>query len=293
MTNPLPVSEIQLIPIEAINIVNPRVRNKRIFKEIVTSIAEVGLKRPITVIRRNLSASPHYDLVCGQGRLEAFEVLGQHEIPAHVIETDLKSGLLMSLVENLARRQHRAIDLLHDIAGMKRRGHSAEEIVRMTGLSLEYVQGVTRLIEAGEDRLLKAVEAGQIPVSVAVQIADAEDADTQRVLQQAYESKLLRGRKFLAAKRLVTQRRRTKKLDSPKRSKPKSVDALLKTYREDTDKKRLLVSKAEAARDRLIFVTEALRKLFADENFRTLLRAESLDSLPKSLADRLELAHRG
>ena len=29
----------------------------------------------------------------------------------------------MSLVENLARRQHRAIDLLHDIQGLKKRGY--------------------------------------------------------------------------------------------------------------------------------------------------------------------------
>ena len=42
--------------------------------------------------------------------------------------SDKEDGLVMSLVENIARRQHRAIDLLHDIEGMKRRGHSEEQI---------------------------------------------------------------------------------------------------------------------------------------------------------------------
>ena len=67
-----------------------------------------------------------------------------------------------------------------------------------------------------------------------------------------------------------------------------SSEALLRAYREDADKKRHLVRKADATRERLIFVTEALRKLFADENFVTLLRAEGLESLPRNLAERLQ-----
>jgi ParB family chromosome partitioning protein len=196
----------------------------------------------------------------------------------------------MSLVENCARRQHRAIDLLHDIEGLKRRGYKESEIARKTNLSLEYVRGVIRLLEKGEHRLLRAVESGQIPVSVAVEIAEADDAGIQRALQQAYEKNVLRGRKLLMAKRVVEQRRlRGKGLRTniPKRTSTISANALLRAYREDTDKKKLLIRKAEATRDRLIFVTEAMRKLLADENLVTLLRAEGLDTLPRNLADRL------
>ncbi len=113
---------------------NPRVRNKKIFKEIVDNIAELGLKRPITVTRRDQADGPRYDLVCGQGRLEAYQALGQREIPALVIDADSEDCLVMSLVENLARRQHRAIDLLHDIQGLKRRGYTEDEIAQKTGL---------------------------------------------------------------------------------------------------------------------------------------------------------------
>ena len=38
-----------------------------------------------------------------------------------------------------------------------------------------------------------------------------------------------------------------------------------------------------------LFVIEALRNLFADENFVNLLRAEGLESLPAPLADRINL----
>ena len=69
---------VELIPIERITVINPRVRNKKIFKEIVENIAEIGLKRPITVTRRDDADGPRYALVCGQGRLEAYQALGQH-----------------------------------------------------------------------------------------------------------------------------------------------------------------------------------------------------------------------
>jgi hypothetical protein len=58
---------------------------------------------------------PHYGLVCGQGQLEACTLLGQREIPAIVIAAAEAECLMMSLVENRARHQHRAIDLLQDI----------------------------------------------------------------------------------------------------------------------------------------------------------------------------------
>jgi ParB family chromosome partitioning protein len=139
--------------------------------------------------------------------------------------------------------------------------------------------------------LLRAVEAGQIPVSVAVEIAESDDEGVQRVLQQAYEKNVLRGRKFLAVKRLIERRRRMgRRLRTPdqRRDRTLSLNGLLRTYQEDTDKKRLLVRKADATRDRLIFVVEALRKLVADEHFVTLLRAEGLDTLPRNIGDRLQ-----
>jgi ParB family chromosome partitioning protein len=285
------VTRVELIPIERIALVSPRVRNRKIFKEIVANIAEIGLKRPITVARRTGQEGHRYDLVCGQGRLEAYRTLGQKEIPALVIDADEEDCMVMSLVENLARRQHRAIDLLHDIQGLKERGYDEADIAGKTGLTLEYVRGVTRLLEKGEHRLLRAVESGFIPVSTAVNIASADDAGVQQVLQQAYEDKVLRGRRLMMAKRIVEQRRRRGKglrSDRPAPGQPPITStSLIRAYKEDADKKRLLIRKAEIARDRLVFVSQALLNLLKDENFTTLLRAEGLETMPKNLAERL------
>jgi ParB family chromosome partitioning protein len=200
--------------------------------------------------------------------------------------------MVMSLVENLARRQHRAIDLLHDIQGLKRRGYSDTAISRKTGLNITYVRGVIRLLEKSEYRLLRAVEAGQIPVSIAVEIAGASDEETQIVLQQAYENNLLRGQKLVAVKRLIEQRRRRGKglqVNGRRREQTLSSNSLIRAYREDVDRKRLLIRKAETTRNRLIFVTEAVRKLLDDENFVTLMRAEGFDTIPKNLATRIQV----
>jgi ParB family chromosome partitioning protein len=290
MDEEIAVSQVELIPVDDVTVLNPRVRNQKVFQEIVASIADVGLKRPITVTRRDGPNGPRYDLVCGQGRLEAFQQLGQREIPAFVIDADPKTCLVKSLVENCARRQHRALDLVHDIGRLKKQGYSDAEVARKIGRSHEYVRGVARLLQQDEHRLLRAVEAGQIPVSVAVDISSADDEGMQEALQHAYENNTLRGRKLLVAKRLVESRRRRGKglSNAPTAKSRLSSDALVKAYQEDTDRKRLLIRKADATRNRLIFISHAMRELLHDDEFADLLKAEGLDTVPKKLAVRME-----
>lgn len=284
------VQNVELIPLDEINILNPRMRSRRVFGEIVDNISAIGLKRPITVTRSKSGAGAKFDLVCGQGRLEACRALGHTEVPALVVDADEEDCLVASLVENCARRQHRAIDLLQDIGGMKQRGHSISDIARKTGLSYEYVYGVSHLLENGEERLLRAVESGLIPISVAMTIAQAEDHEVQAALQAAYENKLLRGRKLLAVRRLIeTRRRRGKGLRSAvgRRARPMSTEALMRAYHEDAEKKRALIRRSEAAKARLAFVTEALRTLIDDEGFFAILEEEGLATLPENLGARI------
>ena len=208
MTTARPAQTIEWISLDRIIVVNPRNRNPKAFKEIVDNIAQIGLKRPITVTRRIDAEGPFYDLVCGQGRLEAYRNLGEAEVPALVVAIDAQDCLISSLVENCARKKHSALDLLQDIGRMRRRGDAVADIARKTGLSAEYVYGVAHLLEKGQQRLLRSVESGAIPVSVAIEIAEADDEEVQGALQSAYEKGLLRGRKLIAAKRLIEARRR-------------------------------------------------------------------------------------
>ncbi len=85
-------SVVQMIPLEKIEVVNPRDRGAKKFDQIMNNIAHLGLKKPITVTPKHAdSPDGHFYLVCGQGRLEAYQALGQTEIPAIVVRTTANS----------------------------------------------------------------------------------------------------------------------------------------------------------------------------------------------------------
>jgi ParB family transcriptional regulator, chromosome partitioning protein len=287
-----PAQRVEMIPIDRITVVNPRLRNKKTFKGIVENIAEIGLKRPITVTSRQGADGPLYDLVCGQGRLEAFRELGQAEVPALIVAADTEDCMVASLVENCARRQHQAVDLLQDIVGMRQRGYSDTEISDKTGLSANYVYSVGKLLERGERRLVAAVEAGYLPISVALEICEADDQGVQAALHKAYEEKLLRGRSLIAARRLVEVRKRSGKASKLRgmveNSSAATPEGLVKAFQEDTERKRMMIRKTEATRNRLVFIVEALSQLSNDESFIALLEDEGLESMPNRLAERIQ-----
>ena len=286
---------VQMIPIDQINVLNPRSRNKIVFQSIVSNISNIGLKRPITVARREEPADGKpYDLVCGQGRLEAFVALGQAEIPAIVKEASKEDCFLMSLVENIARRQLRPLELLREISSLKSRGYSTGDIAKKIDVHKSYVGGIAHLLKNGEERLISAVERGRIPLSVAMQISNADEDGIQRALCQAYEDKSLRGRKLLAVRRIIEVRKANGKSSNQgvrrKSDRLQSADALVRVYRREADRQKLLIKKSQLTEHRLLLIISALKNLFRDENFITLLRAEGLDTLPAPLAEKIQFA---
>lgn len=284
--------KVRMIPVSQINILNPRARGKKKFAQIVANIANLGLKKPITVSHvSGRNGDARYDLVCGQGRLEAYIELGQTEIPAIIVEGTKEELLLMSLAENLARRQHTSVELVREISAMKERGYSHTEIARKTDLDVTYVKGVLQLLAKGEERLLQAVEKSQIPLYIAITIATSDDKSVQRALQEAYERNDLRGKSLSRARRLIENRRTKgkKPRSSPREtlSPPVSTEELLKTFQNETLKQKMTIQKAKICETRLLFAVSALKQLFHDDHFRTLLRAEHLDTLPQYLAEQL------
>jgi ParB family chromosome partitioning protein len=286
---------VREIALDRIEILNARERNQKIFKEMVASIKALGLKKPITVASRNEGGEERYVLVCGQGRVEAFHALGQKKIPALVIEASDEDAFVMSLVENIARRNPQPRELLQTIRDLEQRGYDAPTIARKTALEQTWVRGILQLLAKGEHRLISAVETGRIPLATAIAIVKAGDDDgqIQEVLQAAYESGVLRGKKLITARRLVEKRRHLGKSferaggPSPPRL---SSSALVRAYNQEVERQKLVIRKADMVQNRLAFISAALSHMLADENFVNLLRAEGLDTLPKSLDERIRRA---
>ena len=299
---------VTLVPVARIEVLNSRDRNMRVFEEIVESIQLIGLKKPITVAERpGEDGQPKYVLVCGEGRLNAFRILGETHIPALVVDVSDEDAFIMSLAENIARRGYRPLEILADIELLRNRGYSADVIIQKTGLSPKYVRDIVFLLEQGEERLIEGVQRGSIPLTTALEIARASANDPNNanangegqgegggsnlgdLLQEAYENGQLKGRQIIEAKRLIEKRQQLGP-SSPNAAQikpPTSSYSLVRTYQKEVERQRKMVLKAEHAHQRLLLVVQGLKKLFADENFVTLLRAEGLDTLPKYLAERI------
>ncbi|MFM0374380.1 ParB/RepB/Spo0J family partition protein [Paraburkholderia aspalathi] len=285
--------EVRMIPIDQIEVINPRERNNRVFNEIVGNIRAIGLKKPIKVTpRATADGVEKYLLVCGEGRLKAFRSLGETTIPAMVVNVSDEDAFIMSLAENIARRQCRPLELLAGIRQLQDQGYTSKVIAEKTGLTQSYVQGILMLLHHGEERLVIAVEKGRIPLNAALSIVSAGDDDTamQAALQEAYESGRLRGKQLMDARRII-ERRKTLGRSAARNMSGKLADvttsSLVRTYQHEVERQKSMVRKAEFAQQRLMFVVGALRQIFADENFVNLLRAEGLATLPKYLAERV------
>ncbi|ABD24974.1 ParB family protein [Novosphingobium aromaticivorans DSM 12444] len=285
---------IEMIPISRITVLNPRARNKRQHREIVNNIEKIGLKRPITVSRRQGPSGARYDLVCGEGRLEAFQMLGQTEIPAVVIEASESECLVMSLVENIARRVQRPIDIMNEIGSLRRRGYTEAQISQKIGVTSSWVSMIATLLERGEERLLAAVETGLIPISLAMEISRAETEGAQGLLLDAYETGNLRGKKLASVRRLLEMRMRGRsklmpacKLGRKVTNRKLTASDLMQVYQREAEKQRLLVKKSDFTQTRLLFIVEAIKNLLGDDGFVALLRAEGLETMPRALAMRI------
>jgi ParB family chromosome partitioning protein len=284
---------IQMIAVDMIRIANPRARNRAKFAEIQNNIGAIGLKRPITV-RPRPDFKGEYDLVCGQGRYEACVALNQTHVAARVVDVSAEDAHVMSLVENIARVPRGSLDMAKRVVALQERGHTPVQIAKKVGFSETYTRALLQLFAQGEDRLVTAVLNGELPIGVATEIAKAEDKDLQRCLTEAYERKELRGRALKRARDLIEARSsggkrvrgkgpRTK----TKRSRALSADELVRNYKKETQRQELTVKKARVCEHQLVFLTGALRDLLKDETFVEMLRAESLDKMPESLAIRL------
>ncbi len=283
---------VQLIPVDKIHVLNPRKRDPKRFAQLVASIAHLGLKRPIVVsCRAEIVGDTEYDLICGQGRLEAFIQLEQTAIPAIVENRSREERLLRSLVENCARRTARMLEMVKQIGVLRDRGYNNSEIARKVDLDDSTISVALKLLDQGEERLLQAVESGRIPWSVAAIIATSSDKQVQKALTQAYDDHGLRGKPLLRAIRLVEQRRAYGKHigRGPQRaSEPVTPEGIVRAFEQESKRQRLVIRKAELCDTRLLFIANALKSLLADENFRNLLRAERLDTLPAHLAEQIE-----
>lgn len=290
---PLSSSEkITLIPADRLRVLNPRTRNPVFFSQLVESIAVVGLKRPISVAYGGKDdGGEWYEVLCGQGRLEALMHLGETMIPCCLFDAPEVDRFLISLTENIARRRHTTEELLNGIHVLRSRGYSSEQIGRKINLDPSYIRGILHLLENGEQRLLHAVEQRVVPIWLAVEISRASNDDVQKALLDAYEQGTLKGEQLLRVRKLISKRQAIGKTFYAKptvaRGDKPTPQKLLRIYKTEVRRQQLNIQKARIHEERLLLITSAMRRFLSDEHFRTLLRAEHFSDIPEVIARRI------
>lgn len=284
--------KITLISADRLRVLNPRTRSAFFFAQLVESISMVGLKRPISVAHGGQDQDGEwYEVLCGQGRLEALKHLGETMIPCCVFDAPQVDRFLISLTENIARRRHTTEELLSGIQVLRAKGYNNDQIAQKTNLDYSYINGILNLLDNGEQRLIRAVEKRLMPIWLAVEISRASSDDVQKAMVDCYEQGTLKGDQLLKVRKLISKREALGKAYYPKTSSSRvdqpTPQKLLRIYKTEVRRQKLNVQKANIQEQRLLLLTSAMRRFLSDEHFRTLLRAEQITDIPEAIAQRL------
>ena len=119
-------------------------------RELAESIGRYGILQPLTVRR----GEDGYELIAGERRLRAAMICGLEQVPCLVLEVSRESSCLLSLIENLQRRdldfweEAKALERLTTVYGL-----SQEEAAAKVGKSQSAVANKLRLLRLPQDVL--------------------------------------------------------------------------------------------------------------------------------------------
>ena len=276
------------IPLEKIKVLNSRNRDPATFKHNVRSIDEVGLLIPIVVNERYHKRTGYYDLVCGEGRFLAYKELGHQKILAEVISCNRKQALLRSLVENIARVPPRTMWFAREVKRMHDSGCSHEQISKITGYSIAYIREYIRLVEQGEERLIRGVEAGVFPISFAVQVARSDSSSIQNLLMDAFDNGIVNSANLTTVRNIITSRlsRRTSPTKQGTSKTPYTppeytINQLKADITKITRDKEAFIKEASVKENRLFALLQGLKTIWQDSELVNLIHAEGIGPIPK------------
>ena len=184
------VNRVILLPIELIdpNPNQPR-RNfdPRLIRELADSIAENGLLTPISVRK----IERRFELIAGERRLLAFQLLGENKIPAIVEKMDERHSAVLALVENLQRKE---LDFYEEAEAMsaliKSYGLTQQQVADRLGIAQSTVANKLRLLRIDSEVIRKLIDKGLTERHARALLPLAEDARLTAAAEQVVRRQL-------------------------------------------------------------------------------------------------------
>jgi len=145
-------NELQQLPVDLVQ--QSPYQPRRVFQaealeELAASIRAQGIIQPI-VVRRTIHG--HYELVAGERRWRAAQMVGLEQIPALVREISDEAAMAIALIENIQRKNLNAIE---EAIAMQRLldefGMTHQEVADKVGKSRTAITNLLRLLGLNDD----------------------------------------------------------------------------------------------------------------------------------------------
>ncbi|MCY4368500.1 MAG: ParB/RepB/Spo0J family partition protein [bacterium] len=187
------------IPLEQLTIGLGQVRMRDVNKgigELADSIRQVGLLEPIVV--SPIDESETYEIITGQRRFLAHKRLGEETIWSAILDehVDELTAKVLSVTENLVRRDLHSRDLIDVCTYLYRQYGSMKDVCDETGLSYDKVRKYVKYDQLVPE-LKEKVDSGDVKLTTALKAQQAAtvggDTDTIEAVQFATEMEPMSG----------------------------------------------------------------------------------------------------
>jgi len=149
-------------------------------EELTQSIKEKGVIQPVLVRRRG----EDYELIAGERRLRAANLLQINEIPAIVKDVDDRNSLELSLIENIQRENLNPIEEAHAYQYLIDKFNLTQErISEILGKARTTITNTLRLLKLPQE-IQEEIKRGRISYGHGRALLELEDQNQQRRLAQ-------------------------------------------------------------------------------------------------------------
>jgi ParB family chromosome partitioning protein len=146
-------------------------------RELADSIKEQGIVQPLIVREQN----GHFELIAGERRWRAAQLLGLSEVPVIVREADDRAVLELALIENLQRENLNAMEEAQGYAQLIQQFQlKQDEVASKVGKSRAAVANSLRLLKLAQP-IQEFIRHGQLSVGHAKVILGLSDEKQQKL----------------------------------------------------------------------------------------------------------------
>lgn len=148
---------------------------KQDLNDLAASIREKGIIQPL-ILRKTKGKSTSYEIVAGERRWRAAQMVRLHEVPAIIRDYTDTEVLEIAIIENIQRAD---LNPIEEAAGykqlMERFGHTQEKLAAALGKSRSHIANLIRLLSLPEE-VLEYLRDGKISIGHARALITTENA---------------------------------------------------------------------------------------------------------------------